>query len=127
MFSGAYNDLTGKPTIPATITDLSDVNLPNPIPNDTYIKWDTTTSRWVAGTGSAGLTDIVQDLTPQLGGNLDCNDKDITGGSLSTIEMQGESSKIRFLYNALTDLPAAGDWHGMFCLLYTSPSPRDRG
>ena len=114
LFSGAYNDLTGKPTIPATITDLSDVNLPNPIPSDTYIKWDTTTSRWVAGTGSAGLTDIVQDLTPQLGGNLDCNDKDITGSSLSTIEMQGESSKIRFLYNALTDLPSAGDWHGMF-------------
>ena len=117
--TGDYNDLSNRPTIPAAITDLADVDLPNPTPNNTYLKWDTSTSRWVAGTGSAGLTDLVQDLTPQLGGNLDCNDKDITGGSLATIEMQGATSKIRFLYNALTDLPAAGDWHGMFAHVHT--------
>ena len=120
LFSGAYSDLTGRPTIPAAITDLADVDLPNPTPNNTYLKWDTGTNRWVAGTGSAGLTDIIQDLTPQLGGNLDCNDKDITGSSLSTIELQGQTSKLRFHYDTVNDLPAAGDWHGMFAHVHAT-------
>ena len=120
IFSGAYSDLTGRPSIPAAITDLADVDLPNPTPNNTYLKWDTGTNRWVAGTGSQGLVNLVEDLTPQLGGNLDCNDKDITGSSLSTIEMQGQTSKLRFHYDTLNDLPAAGDWHGMFAHVHAT-------
>ena len=120
LFSGSYSDLTGRPTIPAAITDLADVNLPNPTPNNTYLKWDTGTNRWVAGTGSQGLVNLVEDLTPQLGGNLDCNDKDITGSYNSTIELQGQTSKLRFHYDQLNDLPAAGDWHGMFAHVHAT-------
>jgi len=116
LFSGAYSDLTGKPQIPATIPDLNDVDLPNPIPNNTYMKWDSATSRWVAGTGSAGIADVVQDLTPQLGGNLDCNGKDITGGTASTIELQGAASRLRFFYDQPASFPSATDWAGMFAL-----------
>ena len=71
LFSGLYSDLIGKPQIPSTITDLSDVDLPNPILDGTYIKWDISQARWVASSGSAGITEIKEDTTPQLGGNLD--------------------------------------------------------
>ena len=111
MFSGNYSDLNGRPSIPAAITDLADVDLPNPTPNNTYLKWDSTALRWVQGTGASGLADIVEDTSPQLGGNLDCNNFDIQGNLNTTIEVGGSTNKIKFLYNA--------------CLLYTSPSPRD--
>ena len=114
IFSGNYSDLNGRPQIPAAITDLADVNLPIPTPDGTYLKWDSTQLRWIPGTGSAGLTEVREDGSPQLGGNLDLNGHDITGGITSTIEVSGSTNKIKFLYNALTDLPSASDWHGMF-------------
>ena len=42
-----------------------------------------------SGGGGGGLSDIVSDTTPQLGGNLDVNGKDITGtgGVLSLIHI----------------------------------------
>ena len=119
IFSGNYSDLNGRPQIPAAITDLADVNLPIPTPDGTYLKWDGTQLRWVPGTGSAGLTEIKEDLSPQLGGSLDLNGHDITGGTSSTIEVSGSTNKIKFLYNALTDLPSASDWHGMFAHVHS--------
>lgn len=34
---------------------------------------------WVNISGAGGLSNIVEDTTPQLGGDLDCNTKKITG------------------------------------------------
>ena len=119
IFSGVYSDLSGRPQIPAAITDLADVNLPIPTPDGTYLKWDGTQLRWIPGTGSAGLTEVREDGSPQLGGNLDLNGHDITGGITSTIEVSGSTNKIKFLYNALTDLPSASDWHGMFAHVHS--------
>ena len=79
IFSGNYSDLSGKPTIPATVNDLADVNIPSPSDGE-YIKWDQASTRWVTGSGSAGMTEIVQDTTPQLGGPLDTNGHDIDTG-----------------------------------------------
>ena len=112
LFSGAYSDLTGRPSIPAAITDLADVDLPNPTANGTYLMWDSTALRWVPGSGASGLSEISEDTTPQLGGNLDINSNIINGAG--TVEVTGNTNKIKFLYNALTDLPSATDWHGMF-------------
>lgn len=112
LFSGAYSDLTGRPSIPAAITDLADVDLPNPTANGTYLMWDSTALRWVPGSGASGLAEISEDTTPQLGGNLDINNNTI--GGTGTVEVTGNTNKIKFLYNALTDLPSATDWHGMF-------------
>lgn len=122
LFSGSYADLTGKPVIPATITDLADVNLPTPIPDGIYMKWDATQNRWVTGTGSSGLIEVVEDTSPQLGGNLSCGSFDITGDYNSTISLQGPNSKLRFYYNNLVDLPPAGDWPGMFALVQATGS-----
>lgn len=66
------------------------------------------------GSGSGGIADILADTTPQLGGNLDTNAFDITGGISSTIELQGQSSKLRFHYDTFAGLPSASSWHGMF-------------
>ena len=114
LFSGNYLDLTNKPTIPATITDLADVNLPSTIADNTYLRWDINTARWVPGTGAAGIAEVKEDLTPELGGDLQLNQKDILGDASSVVAVQGKSSKLRFHYDNLSDLPSATDWHGMF-------------
>ena len=80
LFDGAYTSLTGAPTVPATFNDLADVNIPSPV-NNQYIKWDTATTRWVQGTGSAGMSNIVEDTSPQLGGTLDANSQQIDMGT----------------------------------------------
>ena len=117
LFSGLYSDLIGKPQIPSTITDLSDVDLPTPIADGTYIKWDLATARWTASSGSAGITEIKEDLTPQLGGNLDCQGFNLTGQG--TLELHGQENKLRFHYDTTADLPSANTWHGMFaCSFY---------
>ena len=114
LFSGNYLDLTNKPTIPATITDLADVNLPATIADNTYLRWDINTARWVPGTGAAGIAEVKEDLTPELGGDLQLNQKDILGDASSVVSVQGKASKLRFHYDNLSDLPSATDWHGMF-------------
>ena len=61
----------------------------------------------VSGGGGGGISNVVEDTTPQLGGNLDLNSKDITGtGNLN-----------------VSGVVTATSFSG--CLLYTSPSPRD--
>jgi hypothetical protein len=44
-FDGAYSSLTGKPTIPSTISDLSDTTISNPAAGET-LKYDATNSLW---------------------------------------------------------------------------------
>ena len=60
------------------------INFPNnPSINDTHTvggttyTWDGTV--WVTGSISSPTFELVQDTTPQLGGDLDLNNKDITG------------------------------------------------
>ena len=81
LFSGAYSDLTGRPSIPATIKDLSDTDLPVTITDGIYLQWDATALRWKEGTGSSGMTQIIEDTSPQLGGTLDANGNTIDMGT----------------------------------------------
>tara|TARA_B110000977_G_scaffold73818_1_gene99883 strand:+ start:14121 stop:14921 length:801 start_codon:yes stop_codon:yes gene_type:complete len=55
--------------------------------------------------GGGGLANIVEDTTPQLGGNLDAQAFDIT----TTGKMLYSN-----VYDTEGDLPAAGSYHGMF-------------
>ena len=79
LFDGQYSSLSGAPTVPATLNDLADVNIPTPN-DELYIKWDANTNRWIQGSGSAGISNIVEDATPQLGGTLDANGQAIDMG-----------------------------------------------
>lgn len=60
--SGAYTDLSGTPTIPSSIDDLSDVDTTTTAPTDTQVlAWNGTDSKWEpadAATGS-GSGDVV--------------------------------------------------------------------
>lgn len=118
LFSGLYSDLIGKPQIPSTITDLSDVALPNPILDGTYIKWDLASARWVASSGSAGITEVKEDNTPQLGGNLDIQGYDISGQGV--IDITSQSNRIRFHYDTTADLPSPSAYHGMFAHVHAT-------
>jgi len=71
----AYSQLTGTPTIPAVLTDLS-------ISDGTNGQVLTTngSGTFTFEDASGGISDIVDDTTPQLGGNLDTNGSDITFG-----------------------------------------------
>jgi hypothetical protein len=56
-FSGAYSDLSGRPGIPTTISDLNDVNTPSPITGQ-VLKWSG--DSWqaaadIGGSGGAGI------------------------------------------------------------------------
>jgi len=103
LFDGAYNSLTGKPTLfngafssltgkPTTIsgygiTDAAtqytnsnvDTHLNQSNPTSGYVlSWSGTDYAWVAQSG--GMSDIVEDTTPQLGGDLDTNGNHINFG-----------------------------------------------
>ena len=78
------------------------------------------------------LTDIVQDTTPQLGGNLDVNGQTITSASNGNIDIDPDGTGDILLgnntqvdgatdyllwnapYSAEGDLPSATNYHGMF-------------
>ena len=102
-FDGAYNSLTGKPTLfdgafssltgkPTTIsgygiTDAAtqysnsnvDTHLNQSNPTSGFVlSWSGTDYAWVAQSG--GMSDIVEDTTPQLGGDLDTNGNHINFG-----------------------------------------------
>ena len=69
---------------------------------------------------SGGLSDVVADTTPQLGGNLDLNGKFVNGTGGANIT--GVVTATTFVGNGdFVNL----DVDGETCLLYTSPSPRD--
>ena len=79
LFDGQYTSLVGAPTVPSTVNDLADVNIPSPVDGQ-YVMWDQATTRWIQGAGSAGILNVVEDTTPQLGGTLDANGNEIDMG-----------------------------------------------
>ena len=100
LFSGAYGDLTGRPTNVSAFTNDSGY-LTN-VPPQTFVSLSDTPPNFTGQAGKfvkvnagetalefdtvsgSGITDIVQDTTPQLGGALDLNNNNITGnGSIN--------------------------------------------
>lgn len=65
----------------------SDVSLDD-IEDGIMLFWDTVNSKWfdiaAGGGGGAGISNVVEDATPQLGGDLDVNEKAITDGDGDT-------------------------------------------
>ena len=93
------------------------------------LSWSGTDYAWVTN-GAGSMSNVVEDTTPQLGGNLDLNSKDITGtgnlnitgnitlgsGNLTT------TGKLLFanVYSAEADLPNATTYHGMFAHVHAT-------
>ena len=100
LFSGAYGDLTGTPTNVSTFTN--DSGYLTSVPAQTFVSLTDSPANFSGQAGKfvkvnagetalefdtvsgSGITDIVQDTTPQLGGALDLNNNNITGnGSIN--------------------------------------------
>lgn len=108
LFSGSYTDLTNKPTIPsayslpiATNFSLGGIRIGSGLSIDAG-------GVVTATGGGSGITDIVLDLTPQLGGNLDLNSKNITG--IGNIDVTGDvtGKGLKLSYNNPTSLSTPG-------------------
>jgi len=83
--SGTLDYTTGDIDIAVTVVDnghnhilsnITDVQVNNAISGQILVYNGTV---WANATNTSGITAIVQDLTPQLGGNLDLNGKNING------------------------------------------------
>jgi hypothetical protein len=63
------------------IQDMDDIDLSTAKVNNKFLKYDSTTNKWVGAdaSGGAGTVNIIDDTSPQLGGNLDLNSNNITG------------------------------------------------
>tara|TARA_A100001391_G_scaffold205334_2_gene205095 strand:- start:3077 stop:4387 length:1311 start_codon:yes stop_codon:yes gene_type:complete len=63
------------------IQDMDDIDLSTAKVDNKFLKYDSATNKWVGSdaSGGAGTVNIIDDTSPQLGGNLDLNSKNITG------------------------------------------------
>ncbi|MCW4020596.1 MAG: hypothetical protein NWF14_05145 [Candidatus Bathyarchaeota archaeon] len=77
-----------------SLNDLSDVSYTAGAGIDNYVlTYDHSTTSWGAeAAASGGLSEIVQDLTPQLGGNLDTNGNSITSASNGNVTINPDGT-----------------------------------
>ena len=73
------------------ITDLDDVERSTAQVNGKYLRYNSTKGKWEGadasgGGGGSGISNVVEDTSPQLGGDLDVNGKDIVSTSNGNIE-----------------------------------------
>ena len=63
------------------IQDMDDIDLSTAKVDNKFLKYDSATNKWVGAdaSGGAGTVNIIDDISPQLGGNLDLNSNNITG------------------------------------------------
>lgn len=85
--SDNYQNADGSPFEPGTtinsLADIADVSVSG-LADGQVLKWNASQSEWQpgndnVGTATSGIQNVVEDSTPQLGGNLDLNGRSITG------------------------------------------------
>ncbi len=85
----------------ADVTSASVTGVVTPkIPNGNVLAWNETNSYWE---NAQALSDIVNDTTPQLGGNLDTNNKTITSTGTNNIEFDPATGQNVILKGNATD------------------------
>ena len=82
--SGNYNDLSNRPSLVSNLNDLSNVDAVTNVANGKILKYNGTS--WEVADDTGGINDVVDDTTPQLGGNLDLAGNNITGtGTINAV------------------------------------------
>ena len=103
----------------STLDELTDVSTSGVVAGE-ILKYNG--SSW-AHAHDEGINDLVEDTSPQLGGNLDVNGNDIVSAGNGDIDFDPNGSgNVVFKGN---NTRGAGAFKLNCCLLYTSPSPRD--
>ena len=107
---GDGSALTGLPAGYSNTDVDTHLNQNNPT-QDYVLSWNGSDYAWVSNLGGGGITHIIEDTTPQLGGNLDAQAFDIT-----------TTGKILFsnVYATEGDLPSATTYHGMFAHVHAT-------
>jgi hypothetical protein len=83
----AGNNFNGSQNVTISLNQLSDVNVGTPGSNqdDQVLAWDNANSEFsltTVSTGGGGISDIVEDSSPQLGGNLNISEDNSTHHSI---------------------------------------------
>lgn len=86
-------------TADVTSTSVTGVVTPK-IPNGNVLAWNETNSYWE---NAQALSDVVSDTTPQLGGNLDTNNKTIISAGTNNIEFDPATGQNVILRGNATD------------------------
>jgi len=103
--TGNASTVTNGVYTTSSINALADVDTVSVAPtNGQSLVWNSGTSQWKPGTvaGGGGLTDIVNDTTPQLGGNLDVNGFSIVSTSNGNINITPNGTGDIFLNGNVT-------------------------
>ena len=93
--TGNADTVTNGVYTTSSINALADVDTSSTPPtNGQSLVWNTAASHWKPATvsGGGGLTDIVNDTSPQLGGNLDVNGRSIVSTSNGNINITPNGS-----------------------------------
>ena len=107
---GDGSAITGLPAGYSNTDVDTHLNQNNPT-QDYVLSWNGSDYAWVSNLGGGGITHIIEDTTPQLGGNLDGQAFDIT-----------TTGKILYsnVYATEGDLPNATTYHGMFAHVHAT-------
>ena len=113
----SLNTQLGSYTTTADLPSAIDTHLNQTNPTTGYVlSWNGSDYAWVAQTGGGGggggsMNDLIDDTTPQLGGDLDGQAFNIT-----------TTGKILYsnMYAQVADLPNANTYHGMFAHVHAT-------
>ena len=86
--TAAANGSAGTTSLSGLTTDVT-ITTPS---NGQALVYNSSTSRWINQAVSGGITDLVQDTTPQLGGALDVNSQQITSASNGNVVISPNGS-----------------------------------
>ena len=97
----------------SAIGDLTDVNITS-ITDGQYLVYDSATGNWINSTVSAGsgIANIVEDLTPQLGGDLDTNGNNIVDNSRDYFVIGGSGASLSTSRTKGPALNTEANWDG---------------
>jgi hypothetical protein len=70
------------------LTELTNVDATTGLQNNSILKYNSSNSMWMVGSDTGGISNVVEDTSPQLGGNLDVNGHGIVSASNGDIDIQ---------------------------------------
>jgi|13_taG_2_1085334.scaffolds.fasta_scaffold00129_55 hypothetical protein len=106
----SFNSVSAAELSNVSLESLTNVSSTSPTSGQ-VLSWDSSISSWKPETLGSFSFNLVDDTTPQLGGNLDCQAFNLT-----------TTGKILFsnVYATEADLPSAATYHGMFAHVHAT-------